>query len=179
MYRIVPGIASLQQHLETLSSHPQVYRPARCPHCGLEGVLIHGCYTRKAARNPSADGVSNPISIPRYRCRGCRRTCSRLPACVAPRRWCGWALQQSVLHGLLIGNSLRQCSVKNHLDRRTARRWRRWLAERSETFSFWLRARFVELGRTVDWRSFWMRCFDCMSLREAMTCLDNDGVIVP
>ncbi|WP_226382967.1 DUF6431 domain-containing protein [Burkholderia mayonis] len=55
----------------------------------------HGCYDRKADR--SADGQLNPVSVPRFRCPSCRRTCSRLPLCICPRRWYGWALQQQVL----------------------------------------------------------------------------------
>lgn len=179
MYRIVPGIASLRQHLETLSRTPQIYRPARCPHCGLGKVFRHGCYMRKAARNRESDGASNPIPIPRYLCCGCRRTCSRLPACIAPRRWHGWGVQQIVLQLLLTGASLRQCGAAMHLDRRTVRRWRDWLNSRSEAFAFFLRARFPELGRTADWRSFWIACFKRMPLCEAMALLDRDGVIVP
>ena len=37
---------------------------------------------------------------------GCRRTCSRLPLCIAPRRWYDWALQQVVLQNLFDGNAL-------------------------------------------------------------------------
>jgi hypothetical protein len=50
MYRIVPGIASLEQHLLTLITDPERYRPARCPHCGQGRPWSHGCYERKADR---------------------------------------------------------------------------------------------------------------------------------
>ena len=42
-----------------------------------------------------------------------------------------------------------------------------------------LRSRFPELGRAVDWKAFWSRCFDRMSLGEAMGWLDRVEVIVP
>ena len=85
MARIVSGIATLHQHRETLRHDPELYRPSACPHCGLGGLWAHGFYPRKADRTPRS--TENPVLIPRFLCRGCHRTCSRLPACIAPRRW--------------------------------------------------------------------------------------------
>ena len=89
MVRIVSGIATLHQHRETLGRAPDAYRPAACPHGGLGGLWSHGGYQRKADRAPRS--LENPVPIPRFLCRGCQRTCSRLPACIAPRRWYDWA----------------------------------------------------------------------------------------
>ena len=124
MPRIVPAITTLLQHLHMLSKSPEVYRPSACPHCGLGGLWSHGCYERKADRGPHSTGTLNPIPSPRYLCRGCGRTCSRLPQCIAPRRWYGWAVQQLVLQLLLAGCSLHRCACWMGLDRRTAGRWR-------------------------------------------------------
>jgi transposase-like protein len=186
MYRIVPAVTSLQQHLQAISSEPHIYRPARCPHCGLaDSLWSHGHYERKAVRPGHMDEVDktakveNPIPILRFLCGGCRRTCSRLPAVIAPRRWYGWLAQQRVLGLLLLGQSLRQASAATDLRRHTVRRWWRWLAERSETFELFLKTRFAELGRAVDWQGFWIACFDQMPLRDAMASLDNNGVVVP
>ena len=179
MPRIVPAITSLQQHLDTLEREPVVYRPVACPHCGLAGLWGHGCYDRKADRRPDSSGSLNPIPIPRFYCQGCRHTCSRVPECVAPRRWYGWALQQAVLLLLLCGGSLHQASIQYELDRRTVRRWWGWLGERSDTFEMFLKARFPELGRTVDFRAFWQDCWKTMSLSQAMAWLDREGVVVP
>ena len=123
MPRIVPAITTLLQHLHMLSNSPEVYRPSACPHCGLGGLWSHGCYERKADRGPHSSGTLNPIPIPRYFCRGCGRTCSRLPQCIAPRRWYGWAVQQLVLQLLLAGCSLHRCACWMGLDRRTAGHW--------------------------------------------------------
>jgi len=186
MYRIVPAVISLEQHLETVSHKPYVYRPSRCPHCGLANRLWgHGRYERKAVRPGHIDeadeaaNVENPIPIFRFLCGGCRRTCSRLPAVIAPRRWYDWSTQQRVLGLLLLGQSLRRASATARLGRHTVRRWWRWLAGRSELFGLFLKTRFSELGRAVDWKSFWMVCFDRMPLRDCMALLDNDGVVVP
>ena len=130
MPRIVPAITTLLQHLHMLSNSPEVYRPSACPHCGLGGLWSHGCYERKPDRGPHSSGTLNPIPIPRYFCRGCGRTCSRLPQCIAPRRWYGWAVQQLVLQLLLAGCSLHRCACWMGLDRRTAGRWRGWLDDR-------------------------------------------------
>jgi hypothetical protein len=179
MLRIVPAIASLSQHLETLQQTPEVYRPAACPHCGLGGLWCHGCYERKADRPASGSDSLNPIPIPRFWCRGCRHTCSRLPECLAPRRWYGWAVQQVVLLGVLAGGSLHQAAVQGGVDRHTVRRWWAWLQDRSATFGFGLRARFAELGRAVEVSGFWRGCWAVMPLSRAMAWLDQDGVAVP
>ena len=73
MNRIVSGITTLRQHIETLRSTPEVYRPRRCPSCGHGGLWHHGCYFRKADRRPKPmDECLNPIPIPRYPWQICR-----------------------------------------------------------------------------------------------------------
>ena len=102
MSRIVSGIDSLQQHIDTLRSTPEIYRPRHCPNCGHGSLWHHGYYSRKAGRRPeSIDECLNPIPIPRYLCSSCRHSCSRLPSCIAPRRWYSWLLQQQALQSLL------------------------------------------------------------------------------
>ena len=179
MPRIVPSIASLSQHLETLQRTPEIYRPPACPHCGLRGLWNHGCYERKADRSPEAAGTLNPIPIPRFFCQSCSHTCSRLPECIAPRRWYGWALQQLVLQWLWVDCSLHRCAAWVGLDRRTVRRWGQWLEARGGEFTFFLQTRFPELGRTVDVRSCWTACLEHLTLGAAMAWLDRDGVVVP
>lgn len=179
MYRIVSGITSLQQHLSLLSATPDVYRPCVCPHCGLNNPWRHGQYHRKADHDQPAQDSLNPVPIPRFRCRGCGRTCSRLPTCIAPRRWYAWEVQQQVLLILLTGGSLRAASTIAPLSRHTCRRWWRWLTARSESFEFHLRSRFAELGRAVDSISLWRTCLMHISLAGAMAWLDQNGVAVP
>ena len=179
MQRIVPAILSLQQHLDALNREPVIYRPSACPHCGLGRLWGHGCYERKADRRPEPCGSLNPIPIPRFFCQGCRQTCSRLPECIAPRRWYGWALQQAVLLLVLGGGSLHQAALRFGLDRRTVRRWWAWLCDCTDAFGLGLRARFPELGRAVDFREFWRGCWQAMPLSRAMAWLDREGVAVP
>jgi hypothetical protein len=64
------------------------------------------------------------LSVCRCICRGlgCRRTCSRLPLAIAPRRWYDRAIQQRVLEWLLSALSLHQAGERARLDRRTVRR---------------------------------------------------------
>ena len=179
MTRIVARIPSLQQHIETLSSTPEIYRLHACPNCGVNRLWRHGCYFRKADLNPPTCGELNPVPIARFYCGECHRTCSRLPSCIAPRRWYGWAVQQAVLLKLLAGCSLNAVSLASQPCRHTVRRWWRWLSERNENFGFHLRSRFPELGRAPDWKAFWKDCLDRMPLSEAMAWLDRDGVLVP
>ena len=153
--RIVASILTLQQHLNLLASSPLIYRPTVYPHCSFGKLWCHGCYERKADRHGSASDSLNPILIPRYLCLGCHQTCSRLPECIAPRRWYDWAIQQIVIVMLLSGCSLCWCSRQCGLDRRTIRRWWAWLNERGQAFEWMLRSRFPELGRAVNFEAFW------------------------
>jgi transposase-like protein len=179
MYRIVASINSLQQHLDSLANHPIIYRPRVCPHCSFGQLWRHGCYLRKADRTGATSSSLNPIPIPRFLCRGCHQTCSRLPECIPPRRWYHWVIQQAVLLMLLTECSLRRCAKQCGPDRHTVRRWWRELQERHHEFAWLLRMRFPELGRSVDCSAFWQNCWQSMSLSQAMAWLDREGVIVP
>ena len=167
MARIVSGIATLHQHRETLRHDPELYRPSACPHCGLGGLWAHGFYPRKADRTPRS--TENPVLIPRFLCRGCHRTCSRLPACIAPRRWYDWATLQRVLMGRLMEASVHALSRACALARTTVRRWWRAWRSRSPLFVFTLCSRFPEWGREVDnpryvgadGAAFWRACLTC------------------
>lgn len=79
---------------------------------------------------------------------------------------------------LLAGASLRQASSLAGIARHTARRWWQWLQERSLGFSFILRSRFPELGRSDDAPAFWRICLAAMPLAEAMAWVDRE-VAVP
>lgn len=182
MDRIVGSITSLVQHLLAVVTDVEIYRPAACPHCRRTGMWRHGCYHRKADR--SAGGCAgggqsrNPVPVPRFLCRACCRTCSRLPACIAPRRWYDWLVQQAVLVLLLGGGSVRECARCTGRARSTVRRWWAWLHERGESFAFFLRSRLPELGRWAEFESFWRNVIDGVSLQQAMVVLDRD-LIVP
>ncbi len=179
MCRILPAIDSLDQHLYQLEHHPDAYRSEHCPHCGLGGIWCHGYYFRKADRE-GADGIYlDPVPIPRYYCRHCTRTCSRLPSGIAPRRWYLWAVQQTVLTLLLNGYSIRKAARKCRPGRRTISRWWHWLEQQFDPHSFHLRNRFPELGRHACLSSFWSACFHQMSLADAMAWLDREDVIIP
>jgi len=178
MFRIVSAVTSLEQHCVAVARDPEVYRPVACPHCGIGGLWRHGCYHRKADRDARPGASRNPVPILRFCCQGCRRTCSRLPACIAPRRWYDWAVQQLVLLCLLGAGSLHQASRLCGVARHTARRWWNWLEARNETFAFFLRSRFPEWGRTRDRESFWRTCLGDRPLHEVMAWLDRE-LIVP
>ena len=172
MERIVAGIHTIEQHLEAIKETPEAYRPPRCPHCGLKILWQHGHYERKADRRPGQFSL-NPVPICRYCCSGCRRTCSRLPACIAPRRWYDWSVQQAHLERQLNerpDSHGAHCAVP---DRRTAGRWWNWLQKNSVLFEFHLRARCADLGRAADFGAFWRRVFESMGLVQAMALLDQ------
>jgi transposase-like protein len=177
MHRIVFAYLTLEQHFRAVISTPESYRPDRCPHCGNACLWGHGFYDRKADHSGRAE--LNPLTVPRFLCPACSRTCSRLPLCICPRRWYCWARQQLVLSLLLLGMSLRRTAAVSGLARHTVRRWWCWLQANSANFAFHLRSRFAELGRATDTASFWRACFTRMSLCCAMAWLDHDGHAVP
>jgi len=116
----------------------------------------------------------NPVPIFRYRCSGCQRTCSRLPECIAPRRWYDWSVQQEALKPRLKGGSEGHCADGGGPDERTVDRWWQWLKVRGEVFEFHLRARFAELGRAAGFDAFWRHVFATLGLARAMTLLDHE-----
>jgi transposase-like protein len=179
MARMVPGIETVAQHQEQLRGNPDSYRPERCPHCGKGGLHHHGHYERNTPRGEGMAYSLGSLFIPRFYCPKCRRTCSRLPACLSPRRQYWWKSQQAVLERLISGESFHEVARRLWPSRRTIGRWWRWLREGFDAHSLHLRSRFPELGRMVDWKAFWVRCFDQMSLGEAMGWLDRMEVRVP
>ena len=173
MNRILGTITTLDQHFDEIANGGGVYRPANCPHCQAGGLWHHGCYHRKADRSGAR---RNPVAILRFLCNVCRRTCSRLPACIAPRRWYDWTMQQVVLLLLLFCGSLHQGCRQTGRARSTLRRWRDWLLARSEQFTFFLHSRLPELGRLPE-PDFWPQVISSMSLACVMTQLDQDLVV--
>lgn len=176
MNRILWTFTTLDQHFSEISNGGNAYRPANCPHCQVGGLWHHGCYHRKADRSADSSQSRNPVAILRFLCRACLRTCSRLPACIAPRRWYDWAMQQIVLLLLLAGGSLHQGCRQTGRARSTLRRWRDWLQARSERFTFFLRSRLPELGRLPE-PHFWPEVISRLSLAQAMAWLDQDLVV--
>ncbi len=80
---------------------------------------------------------------------------------------------------MIAGESIREVARRMWPSRRTIGRWWDWLQAQFDEHSLHLRSRFAELGRAVDWKGFWSRCFERMSLGEAMGWLDRVGVSVP
>lgn len=179
MALIVPAILSLVEHIKTLQSNPEAYRPEQCPHCGKAGLWCHGYYFRQADRdNPSQESL-NPVPIPRFRCPHCEQTCSVLPECIPPRRWYLWAVQQSVFTLLLAGCSIRHISEQVPPRRRTIQRWQARWKERFDLHSFHLRNLIPDLGRCTGFQAFWQACLSRMPLSFAMLVLNQYGVAVP
>ncbi len=179
MARMLPGIETVEQHQERLRDDPDAYRPERCPRCGKGSVHRHGHYERNAPRGEGIAFSLGSLFIPRFYCPKCHGTCSRLPACLSPRRQYGWKSQQAVLERLIPGESVREVARRMWPSRRTVGRWWQWLEGRFDEQAFHLRSRYSQLGRAVDWKAFWSLCFERMSLSEAMGWLDRVGVIVP
>ena len=173
MYRIVAGITDLAQHIEALSQTPERYRPQRCPHCGVSRVWEHGHYFRKADLERRGEENANPVPIPRYCCSECGQTCSRLPECIAPRRWYNWLRQQNSLQALIEESAPTVAPAGPIPARRTVGRWWRWLQARTPLFRFHLSSRWPELGRLVVDAAFWRAVF-AGGLATAMMVLDQE-----
>jgi len=83
-----------------------------------------------------------------------------------------------VLLLLLSGASLNGCCSFTGRALRTVVRWRDWLKQRGQSFAFFLRSRFPELGRLPGHDAFWRHVIGSMSLAQAMAWLDRE-LIVP
>ena len=69
MFRIVPGIETLEQHQAQLRDAPNVYRPECCPRCGKRGMHRHGHYERNVPRGEGmacslGSGSTRPTGAP-------------------------------------------------------------------------------------------------------------------
>lgn len=179
MCRMIGSIRTLKQHLFTLKSNPCAYRPKRCPQCGHGGLWGHGMYQRKGDRSLVSENRSVLIPIPRFRCPYCNTTCSRLPGCLSPRRWYPWDAQAIALFLVLRGNQLALIRKLVVASGDTIRRWRAWLAERTETFEFHLRSAFSHLGRYGQGEAFWTATLTTLGLFDAMATVCHQGVSVP
>ncbi|MCP4996577.1 MAG: hypothetical protein GY934_22805 [Gammaproteobacteria bacterium] len=179
MNRIVPDIDTLEQHIHEINHNSERYRPQWCPTCGFGGLWVHGSYDRYPDRGLESSGRLNPVPIPRYRCDQCGVTCSRLPSCIAPRRWYIWKVQQQVLLAVLLGESIRSVSRRFMPGRHTIRRWLTWLYCHDQSYRFSLASDFPWLERMPEWSSYWYSAMTTVSLDNLMTCLDNQGVTVP
>ncbi|MHB1609751.1 MAG: DUF6431 domain-containing protein [Acidiferrobacter thiooxydans] len=121
MDRILSEITTIANHLSVMRNDPEVYCPKRCPDCGFGKLWGHGCDFRKADRG---EGTLNPVPIARWRCGKCRQTGSRLPLCIAPRRWFNWSVQGAVLVWVLSGCSHNAAAHMAGISRHTVTRWR-------------------------------------------------------
>jgi transposase-like protein len=140
MSRMLPGIESLEQHRELLKSNPDAYKPERCPRCNKAGLHHHGQYERNAPRGEGLALALGRLIILRFFCPACRRTCSRLPACLSPRRPYWWRPQQAVLERLRAGESVRQVAREMLPSRHTIGRWRQWIAKEFDLHRLHLRS---------------------------------------
>ena len=174
MRRIVLGITSLEQHLQTLRQNPEVYRPQSCPDCGLGRLWAHGSYDRKADWIGVGKDNLNPIPIPRYRCADCKVTCSRVPECIAPRRWYSWAVQAVCLLAVMRGVQAQSGASWRSPARRTIARWWGWLQQCGALFRFHLNSRFAELGRLGEELDYWCHVIETMGLSRAMAFVNRE-----
>ena len=179
MSRIVPNIDSLELHQKLLNSDPERYRPDHCPSCQSSNIWSHGHYLRKPDRGLESGGCFNPVMILRYLCAACGKTCSRLPQCIAPRRWYLWLVQQWILKALLRGKSLNEVSQHFFPCKRTVMRWKCWLYERSECFRFHLATLYPEWGVQTEVKGYWLQAWESAELSLLMATLNRHGVSVP
>jgi len=180
MRPIIPEITSLYQYLKLFSEDPHQFRPARCPHCNFVGSLnYHGIYCRKPDRENPSNATLNPIPITRFLCTVCRRTCSVLPECIAPRRWYMWPIQEEALSCIILDSSFREISNTINASRRTIARWWYRLLERYPEHHLHLCSRFSWLGYSDDIKKFWALLLAKIDLSAAMFALNEADVFVP
>lgn len=180
MRHIVPNIFSLMQHKLLFSLNPNYFKPPVCLACGSNKIGYHGCYWRKADRLRTGDGNLNPIPIPRFFCRHCRKTTSALPLCICPRRWYIWCLQQLVLLGFCYGNSIRKLSIQFKFSRKTISCWLNTWQLNFDIYDFHLKKHFPFLGYcSENFKTFWYKLLQHCSLAESMYILNYARVRVP
>ena len=121
----------------------------------------------------------NPIPIPRFICKYCKRTASVLPECIAPRRWYMWHVQQAVISQMFVNGNLRSISKSHFIGLSTCRRWWDSLEYKYPAHTSVLYCYYPELGKCADCRSFWLAYFQKLPLSKAMLTCHLDKIVVP
>lgn len=176
MFHIFSSIYDLKQHIDHLAEQSEDYRPKACLHCGGLVLHKHGSYFRHADRKT---GALNPVKILRFRCAGCRKTCSTLPEFLSPHRWYDWNLQEKALKLCIDGLSYNAIAKELLPSRTTIARWMRRFEERFHHHADHLRQKISSLCLFFEWKLFWKNCFEKTSLSEAMYHLHNANIIIP
>lgn len=179
MVCIVAGILSLAQHLKTLKENPEYYRVNFCPCCGKAGLWRHGKRYRKADRESPSNSTLNPVSIVRFYCPACGRTCSALPECIPPRRWYLWAIQWVAMLLVFRGESVNKISQKIHSSRWTVSRWIARLRNQYELHALHLKLQWPWLGYKTSLTEFWIALIEKIHFSYAMLILNQQGIAVP
>jgi hypothetical protein len=95
----------------------------QCPHCHGHDTGKHG----SDPRQPWTREGRQPVRLPRYRCRPCRRTFTPDPAVVERRRWYGRDVRRGAIdrwqHG---GRSVRRTAQWLRSLVGGQERWQRW-----------------------------------------------------
>lgn len=181
MFNIVSNINSVKQYLLFITKHGhKALRPTGCLHCGKADPWCHGSYARKADRVNRTTESLNPVNIFRFFCKFCKRTCSVLPECIAPKRWYLWVIQQVALLLVINGYSRRFIATRLPPSRSTLRRWHNRFELMFKTHALHLCSRISELGRSAaSITVFWATCLKQMSLARAMYWVNHAGGIIP
>lgn len=175
-FQIISNILSLEQYITGLSQAPHEFKPKDCPYCHKKNLWSHGRYHRKADRR--ACPTLNPIPILRFFCHYCRRTCSLLPECIAPRRWYLWKEQEDCLKARFNGFSIQSIARRFLPSRQTIRRWLHWAFDWFEEFRMELQSRFPSLGYESEALEWWKKLLEKISLSTTMRILRNIGINV-
>jgi len=80
---------------------------------------------------------------------------------------------------VLTGCSYAQIMREQLPGRRTIKRWEAWLKDNCLIHCHALKARFPELGKAQSMHTFWLACWQQMSLAKAMFHVHAGGELVP
>lgn len=173
MPNILSDILDVDQHFSKLITDWNAYKPDQCIHCGAHGLWCHGTYARQS-KCECEGAPSGLIPIPRFFCPNCQRTCSTLPAFIAPRRWYHWATQQIALLCVIMGSTLLG-TWSSLFDRQprgpsqaTIQRWHQQFRHDYDKHRLHLCSQFPDLGRHAQFTDFWQACLTKMPLASAM-----------
>jgi hypothetical protein len=187
MQVILSGFTTIMDYLAYMNDpiHKCQACLRRCNICGLADALHrHGSYPRKPDRSilPGTETL-NPVPIQRYICKNCGVTCSELPECIPPRRWYPWEVQQFVIEERLLGKTWDLISEVCGASVKTCRRWFNQLRTQCASHADVLRnvagSLCEVLASSVDFKSFWQKCFSEISLARSMLLCHQAKITVP
>lgn len=176
---IISGFTSLAQYCVHMANPKTKTKLPVCPRCHADALIKYGFYHRKACRTKETEPGLNPVSIQRYFCKACGRSCSALPECIPPHRWYLWDVQEDALKATICGKSYRSIAKALTPSRGTIARWIKRFKTQWRLYADHFRQYSPKLQRASEFQSFFSELLSVRALASVMLSCHRGKITIP